>query len=433
MTPEALPDIPRLATAGAEWGACLVYVLRAKRRFGWGRLAPVLAAGAVVLAAIQLVAGSLPLAFWTPGMLAAVAAMFALLHACLDAGWRQTAALTARAFVLAELVASLHWQLHTWFSPDGSFSPASGALIAVVYAAGLGLALLAERRHLPGGEIGEVNGREVIGAAAIAAATFAISNLSFTGASTPFSARLGHELFYIRTLVDLCGFIALYAQQEWRREIRTRAENAAMAQLLRGQHEQYYATRRAIEEAARTQHDMKHAIQTIRAEQDPALRSRLVDELERRVEGDGTLFRTGSAVLDAVLHAKAMGAREQGVDITCVADGSLLAGWRDLDIVTVAGNALDNAIESAAQVEDPDRRAVRVALFARDGFAMLRVENAYDGVLRRSGERILTRKADAAAHGYGLRSIERTAADYDGSVSISADDDWFSLRVLFPR
>ena len=36
-------------------------------------------------------------------------------------------------------------------------------------------------------------------------------------------------------------------------------------------------------------------------------------------------------------------------------------------------------------------------------------------------------------HGYGLRNIETAALAYNGTVSVSADDRWFSLRVLFPQ
>lgn len=215
-------------------------------------------------------------------------------------------------------------------------------------------------------------------------------------------------------------------------ELRSRAQTQAMQSLLRSQHEQYRATKRAIDETARKHHDMKHAIQALRAESDPGARSRLVDELERSFADDGALFHTGSSVLDAVLHAKATAAREDGVEITCVADGALLEGMSDLDIVAVMGNALDNAIENTRRVDDPDRRAVRVALFAQDDFVMLRVENTFDGVLHRADGRIVSRKGRRSDHGYGLRSIEQTVERYGGTVSISADERWFSLRILLP-
>nr|WP_245324939.1 ATP-binding protein [Microbacterium amylolyticum] len=104
-----------------------------------------------------------------------------------------------------------------------------------------------------------------------------------------------------------------------------------------------------------------------------------------------------------------------------------------LDLVTVTGNALDNAIEAATRTENDGTRSVRVALFAQDAFVMLRIDNTYDGVLLREGDMPRSRKPDADDHGFGLRSIEQTVATYGGSMSINADERWFSLRLLFPR
>ncbi|WP_261167217.1 ATP-binding protein [Microbacterium sp. Marseille-Q6965] len=432
MIGEALPDIPRLCTGIAEWGACVVYLVIVRRRVGLLPLLGILVVGLGALVATQLLADALPLPLWTVGMLAAVLVMLVFLRVSVAGGWATTAYLTARAFVLAELVASLHWQLHTYFFATAQLTPPAIALLAATYGACFAVAGVAEGRHLPREETLEVGWREVISAGAIAAATFALSNLSFVNANTPFSGRLGPEIFYIRTLVDLCGYIALYAQQEWRMELRSRAQTQAMQSLLRSQHEQYRATKRAIEDTGRKHHDMKHAIEAIRAESDPGARARLVDELERSFADDGALFHTGSAVLDAVLHAKATVAREDGVEITCVADGSLLHGMSDLDVVAVVGNALDNAIENTRRVDDPDSRTVRVALFAQDDFVMLRLENTFDGVLHRSDGRIVSRKGRRADHGYGLRSIQQTVERYGGTVSISADERWFSLRILLP-
>ncbi|WP_110589201.1 ATP-binding protein [Microbacterium suaedae] len=433
MIDDVLPDIPRLFTGVAEWAACAVYILVLRKRLASAGLWVLLAAGLAALIATQLLADLLPLSLWTIGMLAAVGVMVFLIRACLSAPWTATVYIAARAFVLAELTASLHWQLHTYFSLGDPLSPAPILLAVGIYGAIFGLAGLAESRHMPRGEDLEVGGREVVGAVAIAAVTFAMSNLSFLSANTPFSGRLGPEIFYIRTLVDLCGAIALYAQQEWRREVRARAETNAMESLLRGQHEQYLTTKRAIDEVARRHHDMKHALLAIRSERDPELRTQLADELERSIADYGTRFRTGNAVLDTMLQAKAMTAQDHDVSLTCVADGALLDFMSVLDVCTVTGNALDNAIESAQRVEDPDRRSVRLALFAHDDFVMIRVENTFDGVLRRRNGALATRKGDTSRHGYGLRSIERTVESYGGSVSIAADETWFSLRMLFPR
>ncbi|WP_433585935.1 GHKL domain-containing protein [Microbacterium hydrocarbonoxydans] len=74
---------------------------------------------------------------------------------------------------------------------------------------------------------------------------------------------------------------------------------------------------------------------------------------------------------------------------------------------------------------------IRLAVFAQDDFTMVRVENTFDGILIRDGDRIVTRQL-GPGHGYGLRNIETAAGAYGGTASAMADGRWFSLCVLFP-
>ena len=424
-------DIPRLFTGTAEWGACLVFLLIVRRRWSWPATIAIMVGGFGALVGVQFWAGTLPLSLWIPGMLGAAGTMYVLLFASLRVSAVTAGYLTARTFVLAELVASLHWQLDRFYW--SSAEPVTQTvLFATVYVVLLMLAWLAERRHLPQGAHLVVGWGEVVSALAIAAATFGISNLSFVTAGTPFSGRLGPEIFYIRTLVDLCGFIALYVQQQQRREAEERRANESMETLLRTQHDQYLISRRAMEEVDRKYHDMKHHLDAIRAEQDPQLKMRILDDLEVSIRDYGSQVRSGNSVLDAVLTAKQMYAREQGIQVTSVAAGKLIDFMSPLDVTAIVGNALDNAFEATSRLTPADRRMVKFSLFAHDDFVMLRFENTYDGVVRRRGGVIVTRKA-GDSHGYGLRNIESAAEKYGGSVSISHDGEWFSLRVLLPQ
>lgn len=426
---DAVADIPRSFTAVAEWGACMVFVLLVARRTRWLATAGMAVAGLAALVLVQEAAGQLSLTLWIPGMLAAVAVMFALLAATLRVSAVTAGYLTARAFVLAELTASVHWQLDRFYL-DAPVA-AKTALAIAVYGGVLALAWVAERRHLAGGGRLEVGVADLVSALAIAAATFGISNLSFVNSATPFSGRIGPEILYIRTLVDLCGYIALYVQHEVRRTFQTRREADAMARLLTSQHDQYEISRRAIDEVNRKYHDMKHHLDAIRAERDPQSRMRILDDLEASIRAYGAQVRTGNDVLDAVLTAKLMYAKEHGIHVATVADGRLLAGLRPLDLTAIAGNALDNAFEATGRLPESERM-VKLSLFAHDDFVMLRVENTFDGHVRRQGDRFVTRKDDEG-HGYGLRNIQAAAETYGGSMSVHTDAEWFSLSVLLPR
>jgi hypothetical protein len=439
MTLDVLPDIPRELTGLAEWAACLVYVLLRQQRLRPSRLVVLSAVALVVLVGVQVGAGMLPLAWWPVGMAASAACMYAFIYAAARVSVKDAGYFCARALVLAELVAALHWQVHCFFFLIGdraagreASDPWSVLTIVAVYAVAFVVAYLVESRHFRPSQPLDVTGRDLASAVAIALVTFGMSNLSFLNASTPFSGRLGFEIFYIRTLVDLCGFVALYAQQGQRLQQHAKSELKAIDEILRSQHQQYLQSKRSIERVNRTYHDLKHQVGVIRAEVDPGKQASYLDELEATIKDVDAQSKTGNSVLDVILTTKQLECVERDVDLTCVADGSLLGFMTVMDVSALLGNALDNAIDGASRVEDPQKRLVKMALFARDDLVVMTFENYFDGEVRTEDGEIVTRRSDRDRHGYGLKSIRYTAEKYGGSMTVRTDGDWFVVRLLVP-
>ncbi|POH68419.1 ATP-binding protein [Cryobacterium zongtaii] len=435
MILETLPDIPRGYTGLAEWAACLVYILILRKRMPVVPLVLALAGGEAGLYGIQVFAGTLPIEFWTLGMILAVAGMYALLYGSAQLSARDAGYFTVRALVLAELVASLQWQLESYFLPPTADIDMLWHVLAIlgVYGAAFTAAYFLEARHFPKDRPLNATTKELISAVAIALATFIMSNMSFVNANTPFSGRLSLEIFYIRTLVNLCGYAALYAQQEQRLEAQGKTELDAMNGILRSQHDQTLLSKRNIDMVNRKYHDMKHQIGIIRAESNPEKKAAYLDELEGAIKGYEAQNKTGNGVLDTILTAKSMYCAEHDITLTAVADGTVLDDLDAMDISTIFGNALDNAIESTMTLADPDRRLIRLALYAQNDLVLIRVENYFEGELRFENGALVTRKADRDDHGYGLRNIRHTAERYGGSATVHAEDNWFVLRVLIPK
>lgn len=431
-----LPDIPRALTALAEWGACLTYLLLLRHRVPRLRLALVAAAGLVALHVIQEAAGHLPISLWTPGMLVAVATMYGILALAARTPARTTGYLLARAFVLAELVASLHWQLHVFLFADAHSAVVEGLFAAGIYSGAFALAHLLERRHFPDGEVPDIGRRGLAGAAAIAAVTFLMSNLSFVTTNTPFSASPGIEVFYIRTLVDLAGYAALLAQQSQHRELRRLRDVQAMEQLVRSQHQQYLQSRRAMDTVDRKYHDLKHYIAAFRAESDPQLRATHLDRLEESISDHGRQVRTGHSVLDTILTAKRAECDERGITLNTMVDGRALDGLDAVQLSALFGNALDNAVRAVDALEDPEERIIRVATRHRAGLVVVEFENRHGGGLTFDGDLPRTTRGSGGPggeHGYGLRNMRQIAEEAGGSLTVSDEEGWFTVRALLPR
>ena len=116
-----LPDIPRLYTALAEVLAVLVYAQAAPPRAAKPVTYAATAGWAAVLGVFLQLTGSVPLAWWLPCMVAAIAWLYLYLWGTREMNLLEAGYSCARAFILAELAASVEWQLHCVLWPQQRF------------------------------------------------------------------------------------------------------------------------------------------------------------------------------------------------------------------------------------------------------------------------------------------------------------------------
>ena len=431
------PNIPRLFTALAEWCACLLFIVRFPKRPGMNRVGlPTALLAALAVQCVFLEAtGTLPLMYWFPCMGVAALIMLGLIWLCCDIRAVPAIYVTARAFLLAELAASLEWQIYYYCANafDLSGPVMEAAFLIPIYAVFFGAVyLLEELRKEPCSPLPD-RPYELILPLAFALASFCIGNLSFVVSDTPFSTGIVADIHTIRTLSDLAGVAALYAYHVQRSELRARQELDSIQSILQNQYVQYRQSRESIDLINHKYHDLKHQIAVLRAETDPARRSAFLDEMENEIRDYEAQNKTGNPVLDTVLTGKSLYCARHNIALTCVADGALLSFMNVVDLSSVFGNILDNAIECELRIADKSRRLVHLMVYSRKDLLFIQCENYCDAppVLEEDGLPKTT-KADPDRHGYGLKSIRYTAEKYGGSMSIDTKDDWFVLTVVIP-
>ena len=185
----------------------------------------------------------------------------------------------------------------------------------------------------------------------------------------------------------------------------------------------------------RLAHDLKHQITALRAQVDPEHAAVGFEQLEKSVQRYSAQQHTGNPVLDVILTTKERTCADRGITFTAVADGSLLNNMSSMDIASLFGNALDNAIEATSKLPNADQRLIKLALYAQNQFTVVRIENYYDSRLKKDADGNLrtTKRDDRHRHGFGVKSIRHVAQQYGGEVTIRTEDHWFVLTVLIPR
>lgn len=176
----ALPDIPRLYTALAECLAVLLFTPALAPRFSKAVTGGITLLWAAGLSAFLELTGNVPGGLWIPCMVTAIGLSYLYLWGVwsitlLEAGYH-----CARAFILAELAASVEWQLHCALWPArGPWEPLSLLLLALVYGTLFGImCYLQHRRPQPAGHL-QIGGSAALTAVMLALTAFAVSNLGF--------------------------------------------------------------------------------------------------------------------------------------------------------------------------------------------------------------------------------------------------------------
>ena len=422
-----LSDIPRVITALAEWCACVLCVVRRPRRFHGPRLWGFLGAGLAVQCTFLVLTDARHIFLWLPCMMIAVALMFALIALCCDMPLTSVGYCTVRAFLVAEFAASLGWQ------EEGlKKGLLSCAMLAVVYAAVFfGIYRLESRREDPRAAM-NFQLKELGSPILIVVACFFLSNLSFIYTDTPFTSPILTEIYNIRTLVDMAGLAMLYAYHVQRCELFMQRELDSIQNVLQNQYIQYRQSRESIDVINHKYHDLKHQIAVLRAEPDADKRSAYLDGMEEEIRDYEAQNKTGNSVLDTVLTGKSMYCVRHGIELTCVADGAKLAFMDVMDICTIFGNLLDNAIECELGIQDKKKRLIHLAVYTKKDFLVIQCENYCPDHLEFQDGLPVTTKKDKAYHGYGIKSIRLTADKYGGTVTIHTRDEWFEINTLIP-
>ena len=232
--------------------------------------------------------------------------------------------------------------------------------------------------------------------------------------------NLGEIIFYVFMLVLQVQMLA---------SAKERVEFSTMKKLWLEEQKQYGLIKENIDAINIKCHDLKHQIRNLRAagQVDPAY----LDDLEKSVSIYNSAVRTGNETLDVVLTDKRLHCASHGIQFTCIADGSALAFMEVMDIFSLFGNILDNAIECESK-QSPETRFIHLSVRTVNRMLTIHAENYFADTLEFRDGIPVTTKEDKAYHGYGMMSIQHIVEKYNGNMAISTQDQLFQIDIMLP-
>ena len=428
-------DIPFLWTALFHWFADMLFVTLLPKRMqhGWTTLLcflllPVQIALYSVIAPLRGMAFNLAMTLF---------ALWTLIPFILfvEAPFQTKAYYCARAFIIGATAVSFAWHIFWFYANRFPILQARGWEIAAMLLLGGGIILLCwwqERRHRTEVREMHISIGNMIAAVVFSLFIYILSSLSYTLLDTPFTAETQGQIFLTRTIVYLSGTAFLFAFHLHLCDLYTRTERDTLQHILNQQYENYRVRQETNDLIHQKYHDLKHQIAILRSEIGTGQKLEYLDRMEEEISAFEAQNKTGNEVLDTILTAKGLSCQQKGISLTVVADGHALDFMDVMDLSALFGNALDNAIEAAEQVKEPDQRLMSLSVSRKKNFLIIQCRNRYNAAPVSDGQLPKTSKNDRRYHGYGLKSMHATVEKYGGTLSINGSGGWFDLDILIP-
>lgn len=199
------------------------------------------------------------------------------------------------------------------------------------------------------------------------------------------------------------------------------------------EYEGYIQLREMNEKSAKLIHDFSHYMLMLSnyiEENKMNEARRLLSEVGREVERFKVVKYCNNPVIDTILSDYSAKSRKQEIDFDVfVEPGFNVEFVEQIDLVSMLGNLLSNALEGTVKCNS---KKISIKLFMQnDGrFAVIKIENTFDGVVNQEDNHLKTTKQDKELHGVGLQSVKAVAEKYNGYVQSSWTEDKFKNVII---
>ena len=260
----------------------------------------------------------------------------------------------------------------------------------------------------------------MIGFAALMFSVYNVLNLS----------KIPHILIFFSLIIFILIFLIVFLYSKNTMFLREQEQKDKMQIAQLQQQFAYYQEKLKDEEKVRSvYHDMKNHLLVLQRQINSPETAEMVEKLQSQVAMYEDYEHTGNDILDIILKEKSETAREKHIALSVTADLNGVDFIEPLDVSTIFGNGLDNAIEASEKLPE-EQRAILVKAGRVQNFFSVLIENSC--LQNREYTKQRTTKGDDFLHGFGISNMRKAAEKYDGQLTIKCENEKFTLKILIP-
>lgn len=225
-----------------------------------------------------------------------------------------------------------------------------------------------------------------------------------------------------------CCVMSLVVQFVLYRTVDLRMENTALNLMWQEERKQYELSKKTIDTINIKYHDLKHKLRDMRLPEEE------VESIQDAVRIYGSCIRTGSEALDVLLTENSLRCSEAGIRLTYMGNGADLGFMQTMDVYSLFGNAITNAVEAVEKLEDAEKKIIDIVSECRGELVSIHISNYFSGTLQiEDGLPKTSKTGEEGFHGYGMKSMKLIAEKYGGSLRASAEGDLFTLDIYLMK
>lgn len=158
---------------------------------------------------------------------------------------------------------------------------------------------------------------------------------------------------------------------------------------------------------------------------------KVVDKLNGKINREETCEYSNHKMLNIILSEYSLKADNTGVSFDVyVEPGCILNHIQDVDLITMIGNLLDNAIFAASKKVKDSSVIVRIFMQKNGKLCVIKVVNDFVEELKEVKGKLISTKKEAGVHGIGLSSVSKTAEYYNGYLEHYVIDGKFNAILV---
>lgn len=159
----------------------------------------------------------------------------------------------------------------------------------------------------------------------------------------------------------------------------------------------------------------------------------VIEKLNGKLSRENIYEYSNHKMLNTILSEYSTKAQKADVDFDVyVEPDCVLSHIQEVDLITMMGNLLDNALLAATDRGAGASVIVRIFMQKDGKLCVIKVTNDFAGKLKRVQGQLVSTKKEKGIHGIGLTSIKKIAEQYNGYLEHYVEDKRFIAVIVLP-